>query len=56
MTQVNLSMKQKQTHRCKKQTCCCQRGGKLGDGSIGSLELVIDYYICIMDKQQGPTV
>ena len=26
MTQMNLSMKQKQTHRPREQTCGCQRG------------------------------
>ena len=27
MTQMNLSMKQKQTHRHREQTCGCQEGG-----------------------------
>ena len=30
MTQVNLSMKQKQTHRHREQTCGCQGGGWRG--------------------------
>ena len=32
MTQINLSMKQKQTHRHREQTCGCQGGGVVGDG------------------------
>ena len=28
MTQMNLSMKQKQIHRHKEQTCGCQGGGE----------------------------
>ena len=35
MTQVNLSMKQKQTHR--EQTCGCQGGVRWGKGWSGSL-------------------
>ena len=36
MTQINLSMKQKQIHRHSKQTCGCQgRGG--GEEQIGNL-------------------
>jgi len=33
MTQVNLSMKQKQTHRHRKQTCDCQ-GGERDRGRV----------------------
>ena len=45
MTEMNLSMKQKQTHRQRKQTCGCQ--GLLG-GWTGSLELTAaNYYIQI---------
>ena len=41
---MNLSMKQKQTHRYREQTCGCQGGG--GEGWIGSLELAdANYYI-----------
>ena len=29
MTQINLSMKQKQTHRHGEQTCGCQGGGEV---------------------------
>ena len=46
MTQMNLSMKQKQTHRYREQTCFCQGGGEVGDGRIGSLGLAdTNYYI-----------
>ena len=31
MTQMNVSMKQKQTHRCKEQTCVCREGKARGE-------------------------
>ena len=37
MTQMNLSMKQKQTHRHREQTCGYQGGGGMGEGWIESL-------------------
>ena len=44
MTQMNLSLRQKQTHRHKEQTCGCQRGGR--DGWTGSFGLAdANYYI-----------
>ena len=44
MTQMNISMKQ--THRPREQTCGCQGGGSVGEGSIGSLGLAdVNYYI-----------
>ena len=39
MTQMNISMKWKQTHRQRKQTCGCQRGKGVRNGSPGSLGL-----------------
>ena len=39
MTQMNLSMKEKQTHRHREQTCGCQGVGGTGEGWIGSLGL-----------------
>ena len=33
---MNLSMKQKQTHRHREQTCGCQGGGWVGKGRVGS--------------------
>ena len=45
MTQMNLSTKQKQTHRHREQACGCQESGA-GEGWIGSLELAdANYYI-----------
>ena len=41
VTQRNLFLRQKQTHRCREQTCDYQRG-KQGEGQIGSLGLA-DY-------------
>ena len=46
MTQMNLSMRQKQTHRHREQTCGCQRGGGVGRGWNGSLGLAeANHYI-----------
>ena len=46
MTQMNLSMKQKQTRRHREQTCGCQRGGGMGTGWIGSLGFAdVNYYM-----------
>ena len=46
MTQRNLSMKQKQTHRHREQTCDCQEVGSAGEGWIGSWGLAgANYYI-----------
>ena len=39
MTQMNLSTKQKQTHRHREQTCGYQGGGGVGEGKIGNLRL-----------------
>ena len=46
MTQKNLFMKQKQTHRHRKQTYGYQAGGGMEEGWIGSLGLAdANYYI-----------
>ena len=46
MTQMNLSMKQKHTHRHSEQTCGCQGGGEVGGEWIGSLGLAdANYYM-----------
>ena len=37
---MNLSTKQKKTHRHREQTCGCQGGGKEREGWTGSLWLV----------------
>ena len=39
MTQMNLSTKQKQTHRLREQTCGCQGVGGMRKGWTGSLGL-----------------
>ena len=45
MTPMNLSMKQKQTHRHTEQTCDCQRGREMREEWIGSLGLAdANYY------------
>ena len=57
MTQMNLSAKEKQTHRHRGQTWGCQGRGKGEEGYVGSLGLADANYIYRerMDKQ-GPTV
>ena len=46
MTQVKFSMKQKQAHRYREQTCGCQ--GWHGEGLIGNLGLAdANYYIYV---------
>ena len=35
MTQMNLSTKQKQTHRHREQTSGCQVGGSVGEDELG---------------------
>ena len=43
---MNLSTKQKQTHRRREQTCGCQGGGVMREGWSGSLGLAdANYYI-----------
>ena len=43
---MNLCMKRKQIHRCREQTCSCQGGGEVGEGSIRRLGLVgANHYI-----------
>ena len=32
---MNISTKEKQTHRCREQTCGCQGGGEVGEGKVG---------------------
>ena len=43
---MNFSMKQKQTHRHREQTCGCQGEEEVEEGGIGSLGLAdANYYI-----------
>ena len=45
MTQINILLKQKQTHRYREQTCGCQGGGGMGEERIVSLGLAeANYY------------
>ena len=53
---MNLSTKQKQTHRHREQTCCCQGGGEWGRGGLGVWGQKMKTITFRMDKQQGPTV
>ena len=52
MTQMNLSAKEKQTHRHREQTCRCQEGGERREGWIRIWRYKL---LCIyryrMDKQ-----
>ena len=46
MTQMNLSVKQKQTHEHREKSCGCQGGGEEGEGWIRRLGLVdVSFYI-----------
>ena len=46
MTQTNLSLTQKQTHRHREQTCVFQGGEGVGEGWTGSLRLIdANFYI-----------
>ena len=51
---MNLSMKQKQTHRHREQTCGCQRGEGWGRDGLGVWDQQMQTIICRMDKQQCP--
>ena len=55
MTQMNLSMKQKLTHRHREQTGGCQGGGD-GRGLDWEFRNSRCNLVYRMDKQQGPTV
>ena len=50
MTQMNLSTKQKQTHRRREQTCGCQRGGEGMDGEFGISRCKLLYIKWINNK------
>ena len=53
---MNLSTKQKQTHRHREQTCGCQGGGGWARDGLGVWDQQMQTIIYRMDKQQGPTV
>ena len=52
MAQMNLSMKQEETHKHREQTCDCQ--GEWGAGRTGSLGLA-NANSYIKNKEQSPT-
>ena len=56
MTQMNLSTKQKQTHRHREQTYGCPGGGKIGREGVGGWDQQMQSIIYRIDKQQGPAV
>ena len=57
MVQMNLSTKQKQTHRHREQTYGYQRGKvEVGRDKLGVRDQLIYTTIYKIDKQQGPTV
>ena len=53
---MNLSMKEKQTHRHREQTCGGQGGWKWGRDGQGVWDQQMQTIIYRIDKQQGPTV
>ena len=53
---MNISTKQKQTHKYREQTCGCQGGGEWGEEGLGVWGQQMQTIIYRMDKQQGPTV
>ena len=53
MAQMNLSAKQKKTHRHREQSCSCHRWGQGVVGFWGEEMQTITFR---MDKQWGPTV
>ena len=53
---MNLSTKQRQSHRHREQTCGCQGGGGVGEGWSGRLGSADVSFIYRMYKQQGPTL
>ena len=53
---MNMSTKQKQTHRYRKQSCGCQGGWGWERDGVGVCDQQMQTIIYRMDKQQGPTV
>ena len=53
---MNLSMKQKQTHRHREQICGCQEGVGWGRDGVGCWDQQMQTITYRLDKQQGPTV
>ena len=55
-SQMNLSTKQKQTHRYREQTVVAQGEWEWGRDGVGVWNQQIQASICRMDTQQGPPV
>ena len=53
---MNISTKQKQTHRHREQTCGCQGGGGWEREGLGVWDQQMQTIIYRTDKQQSPTV
>ena len=53
---MNLTTKQKQTHRHREQICGGQGGGGWGNDGSAVWEQQMQTIIYRMDKKQGPTV
>ena len=53
---MNISTKQKQTHRHREQTCGCQGGGVWEREGLGVWDQQMQTIIYRTDKQQSPTV
>ena len=53
---MNISTKQKQTHRHREQTCDCQGGEGVRREGLGIWDYQMKTIIYRMDKQQGPTI
>ena len=56
MIQINLSIKQRRTHRHREQAYGCQGAEGLGREGLGVWDLQIQTIVYRMDKQQGLTV
>ena len=53
---MNISTKQRLTHRYRKETCGCQEGWEVEEGRIGSLWLADANYYIYNNKGLGPAV
>ena len=56
MTQMNLSTRQKQTHRRREQVCGCQGGWAREELGVWDEQMQTIIYIYRMNKQQDPTL
>ena len=56
MTQKNISIKQKQTHRHREHTCGCQEDEERDGLGVWGQQMQTLIHIYRVDKQQGPPV